>query len=206
MRHIVDRRLGRQGVKLLYAVPWPPEGLFTKRKISAFTDFKEMKFAAGSKRLVDLARALRAEPVEMPLFRLQKPDAQAQVDVVLASANRAIVLKLGRTFKFYNEIASGFPRNAVVINLKRFDSLPSDIQRKIIRIARETEEKAWARSKEFSDKHVKKLREQGIEVISPDPQLRRKLISVGSELTTSWAKFVGPDGKEVFALREKLVR
>src|SRR5690606_9177170 len=45
-RPAVEARLEKQGVKLLYAMPWSPQSIFTKTPINTMADFKSMKFRA----------------------------------------------------------------------------------------------------------------------------------------------------------------
>src|SRR5207249_934781 len=39
-RPYLEKRLDAQGIKLLYSVPWPPQGLYAKKEINSSADLK----------------------------------------------------------------------------------------------------------------------------------------------------------------------
>src|SRR4029434_10090420 len=47
-RKTLEEKLGKQGMKLLYTVAWPPQGIFTKRTLSSAADMKGLKWRAYS--------------------------------------------------------------------------------------------------------------------------------------------------------------
>jgi TRAP-type C4-dicarboxylate transport system substrate-binding protein len=56
----IESRLQKQGIKLLYSVPWPPQGIYTKVPVTQMSQFKGMKFRAynaATSRLVELMGA-----------------------------------------------------------------------------------------------------------------------------------------------------
>ena len=42
-RKALDDKLGKQGMMLLYAVPWPPQGIYTNRTLNSVADMKGLK-------------------------------------------------------------------------------------------------------------------------------------------------------------------
>ena len=62
---MLQKKLGEQGMMLLYAVPWPPQGIYSKRAVNTAADLKGLK--------VRVAGATAAEPEQR--FRvLIEPD------------------------------------------------------------------------------------------------------------------------------------
>ncbi len=45
-RPAVEKKLDSQGLKLLFAVPWPPQGLFSKTAVTKVEDLKGVKWRA----------------------------------------------------------------------------------------------------------------------------------------------------------------
>src|SRR5664279_499452 len=47
-RKALDDKFGKQGMKLLYTVPWPPQGIYTKKTLASGADMKGLKWRAYS--------------------------------------------------------------------------------------------------------------------------------------------------------------
>lgn len=58
----VEKSLAQDGLKLLYAVPWPPQGFYTKKPVSSVKDFEGMKMRAYSPTTSRLAVLLGGSP------------------------------------------------------------------------------------------------------------------------------------------------
>ncbi|MEN9627780.1 MAG: hypothetical protein RJA10_1007 [Pseudomonadota bacterium] len=62
-RPLVDKKLAEQGMMVLYAVPWPPQGIYAKRPVNAAADLKGMKWRAYSPATARIAELVGAQPV-----------------------------------------------------------------------------------------------------------------------------------------------
>src|SRR5205823_9200576 len=47
-RKTLDEHFAKQGMKVLYAVPWPPQGIYSKRTLNSAADMKGLKWRAYS--------------------------------------------------------------------------------------------------------------------------------------------------------------
>ena len=47
-RPFLEKKLGEQGMMLLYSVPWPPQGIYVKKPIASAADLKGVKWRAYS--------------------------------------------------------------------------------------------------------------------------------------------------------------
>ena len=54
-RPLLEKKFGEQGMMLLYAVAWPPQGIYSKKPLASAADLKGSKWRAT-------ARPLRASP------------------------------------------------------------------------------------------------------------------------------------------------
>ena len=52
---LLEKRLAKQGMMLLYTVPWPPQGIFTNRDLKSVADMKGLKWRAYSPATAKLA-------------------------------------------------------------------------------------------------------------------------------------------------------
>ena len=62
-RPVLEKKLGEQGMMLLYAVPWPPQGIYVKKPITSAADLKGVKWRAYSPATARIAELVGAQPV-----------------------------------------------------------------------------------------------------------------------------------------------
>ena len=60
---MLDKKLGEQGMMVLYAVAWPPQGIYTKKPISSAADMKGLKWRAYSPATARIGELVGAQPV-----------------------------------------------------------------------------------------------------------------------------------------------
>ena len=57
----IEKALQKQGIKVLYAVPWPPQGLYSKNPITSGTDLKGLKWRAYNPATSKIAELVGAQ-------------------------------------------------------------------------------------------------------------------------------------------------
>ena len=62
-RKTLEDKLAKQGMKLLYTVAWPPQGIYTKRTLASAADMKGLKWRAYSPATSKIAELVGAQPV-----------------------------------------------------------------------------------------------------------------------------------------------
>ena len=68
----MDKLLGAQGMKLLFSVPWPPQGIYSKREISSVADLRGIKWRAYSPATAKIAELIGAQPVQIQAAELSQ--------------------------------------------------------------------------------------------------------------------------------------
>src|SRR5947209_2194217 len=59
----MDAHFAKQGMKMLYTVPWPPQGIYSNRTLNSAADLKGLKWRAYSPATSKIAELVGAEPV-----------------------------------------------------------------------------------------------------------------------------------------------
>ena len=62
-RPLFDKKLAEQGMVALYAVPWPPQGIYVKKPIASAADLKGVKWRAYNPATSRIAELVGAQPV-----------------------------------------------------------------------------------------------------------------------------------------------
>ncbi|MDP3085786.1 MAG: TRAP transporter substrate-binding protein DctP, partial [Rubrivivax sp.] len=69
---LMEKKLGEQGMMLLYAVPWPPQGIYVKKPINTAADLKGVKWRAYSPATARIAELVGAQPVTVQAAELSQ--------------------------------------------------------------------------------------------------------------------------------------
>ena len=93
---------------------------------------------------------------------------------------------------------SSYPKNIVLVNLKRFNAPPPETRAIVMRAAEMAEKRGWAASERAAQESTETLRRNGVKINATPPGLERELQRIGERFSSEWVKAVGADSLEVF--------
>ncbi len=136
--------------KFLYAAPWPPSGLVTKKAIKSTKDLKGLKIRTYDKNGANFLRTLGANAVSMPWGDVYSALRTNMIQGVLTSAESAKNGKFWEVLKYFTDIHYAYPLNMVTINLDYWKALSKEQQAAVLKAAKETEDAQWRYSEEIT--------------------------------------------------------
>ena len=71
-RPLLEKKFGEQGMLLLYAVAWPPQGIYSKKPIASAADLRGSKWRAYSPATARIAELVGAQPVTVQAAELSQ--------------------------------------------------------------------------------------------------------------------------------------
>ncbi len=196
-RPALERVLAAQGMKLLYAVPWPPQSLYSAKPVQALADLKGTRMRAYNPATSKIAELLGAQPVTVQLAELPTALATGGVNNFLTSSASGVDSKLHEHVKFFYGVAAWLPRNAVVANQKAFDALDKPTQEALLKAAAAAEARGWRLSEQKDGEYLQELAARGMKIDPSAEGLRRELRAIGERMTADWLATAGADGKTV---------
>ena len=194
-RPALEKLLAGQGMKLLYTVPWPPQGLYTSKPIAKLADLKGTKMRAYNPATSRIAELVGAVPVTIQLAELPAALATGGVDNFLTSSASGVDSKLYEHVKNFYDVNAWLPRNAVVVNQKAFDGLDKATQDALLNAAAAAEKLGWATSEQKDAEYLKELVARGMKVDLTSNALKAELKVLGERMTAEWLAAAGPEGK-----------
>jgi len=200
---VLDKLLGTQGMKLLYSVPWPPQGIYVNKEITAVADMKGLKWRAYSPATSKIAELIGAQPVTVQAAELSQAMATGVVNSYMSSGSTGYDTKTYESIKYWYDVQAWLPKNAVIVNKKSFDALDSATQAAVLKAAADAEVRGWKVSEEKNDFYKKALAEKGMKIMAPSPKLVADLRQVGGIMKADWIKRAGPDGEALLSAYEK---
>jgi TRAP-type C4-dicarboxylate transport system substrate-binding protein len=120
---VLDKLLGTQGMKLLYTVAWPPQGIYTKKELTSVADLRGIKWRAYSPATAKIAELIGAQPVTIQAAELSQALATGVVESYMSSGSTGYDSKTYESIKYWYDTQAWLPKNAVIVNKKAFDAL-----------------------------------------------------------------------------------
>ena len=194
-----DKLLAAQGMKLLYAVAWPPQGIYVKKEIASVADMRGLKWRAYSPATGKIAELIGAQPVTIQAAELSQALATGVVESYMSSGSTGYDTKTYESIKFFYDTQAWLPKNAIIVNRKAFDALDAATQAALTTAAADAEVRGWKVSEEKNDWYKKALTEKGMKIMTPSPKLMGDLKQVGAIMLADWQKRAGPDGEALVA-------
>ena len=115
-KETVQKKLAEQGMVLLYAVAWPPQGIFTKKQVASAADLKGIKWRAYSPATARIAELVGAQPVTVQQAELSQAMATGVVESDMSSGSTGYDTKTYEHLKFFADTQAWLPCTARLIS------------------------------------------------------------------------------------------
>ena len=200
----INKALDAQGLKVLYAVAWPPQGLYTKKDINSVEDMKGLKWRAYNVGTARIGELVNAQAVTIQAAELPQALATGVVNAYMTSGSTGYDSKTWESMDHYYDLQAWLPRNIVFVNKAAFEALDKPTQEAVLKAAAEAETRGWRISAEKTDWYLKELAAHGMKVLKPSPELDAGLRKIGDQLTADWLKKAGPEGAAIVEAYKKM--
>jgi TRAP-type C4-dicarboxylate transport system substrate-binding protein len=200
----MDKLLAAQGLKMLYAVAWPPQGIFSKREVASVADLRGIKWRAYSPATAKIAELIGAQPVQIQQAELSQAMATGVIESYMSSVSTGYDTKTYESIKNYYDTQAWLPKNAVLVNLKAFNALDAATQAAMTKAAAEAQARGWKTSQEKTEEYKRLLTGKGMTIHKPSAKLMTDMQQVGSLMLADWQKASGAEGAAIIAEYTKL--
>ncbi|HZH10027.1 MAG TPA: TRAP transporter substrate-binding protein [Microvirga sp.] len=196
-RQAIEKKLASQGLMLLYAVPWPPQGIFAKKDINTVEDLKGVKWRSYNVGTARIAEIVGAQPVTVQAADLPQALATGVVNTFMTSGATGYDAKVWESLSHFYDTQAWIPKNMTFVNKAAFDALDKPTQEAVLKAAKTAEERGWKTAQEKTKWYTDQMAAKGMKVLPPSPELKAGLQKVGEQLTQDWLKKAGPDGQAI---------
>ncbi|WP_163834218.1 TRAP transporter substrate-binding protein [Spartinivicinus ruber] len=196
-RPAVEKSLAKDGLKLLFAVPWPPQGIYSKKPVEAIDDLAGLKMRSYSPTLSRLSVLLKATPTTVQTPEIPQAFSTGIIDTMITSPSTGVSSQAWDYVSQYNDVQAWIPKNMVIVHNRSFKRLPKTVQTAVLTAAAEAEKRGWEMAEKETNIKTEALAKNGINVTKPDAKLQADLAKLGEIMTKEWAKAAGDRAKQI---------
>jgi TRAP-type C4-dicarboxylate transport system substrate-binding protein len=194
---VLEKKLQGRGLRLLYSVAWPGQGIYSKNPLKSVDDLKGTKFRTYSPLTARLAELLGASPTVIQVPEVPQAFATGTISAMITSSATGTSTKAWEFVKNYYMTNAMHPKNAVVVNERAYQKLAAAHQGALASAAAAAEKRGWDLSRQREANANKLLADNGMTVHTPDAAMMSAFGKVGEQMAGEWLKAAGADGEAI---------
>ncbi|MCX5907335.1 MAG: TRAP transporter substrate-binding protein DctP [Deltaproteobacteria bacterium] len=197
VRNLLDKEFEGRGVKLLFWMDYGYVCLLSKKPIHTLEDFKGKRIRGYGEISTEILKALGAAPVFMSIGEVYMALQRGTIDGVLSSTCSVYERKFHEVVKHFTLIKVGEIQNqpAVLVNLKKYQELPPDLQKAMIDAAKEAQDWGLDIASKETDECLTGLQKKGVQVYYLPEQEKNRWAEASKSIMTNYLARTGPAGK-----------
>jgi TRAP-type C4-dicarboxylate transport system substrate-binding protein len=199
----IEKKLASQGLMLLFAVPWAPQGIYSKKELNSVDDMKGLKWRAYNVGTARIGELVGAQSVTVQAAELAQALATGVVNSFMTSAATGYDSKAWESMVYFYDTQAWIPKNMTMVNKAAFDALDKPTQDALLKAAATAETRGWKMWEDKSGWYLEQLKSHGMKVLPPSDTLKSGLKKVGDQLTADWLKKAGAEGEAVITAYKK---
>lgn len=185
------------GLVFLYAVPWPPQGLYSKTPVESAADMEGQKFRAYNAATSRLAELMGAVPTQIEAAEISQAFATGVATSMISSGATGYDRKIWEHVKYWYDVQAWLPKNMVFVNKEAWEALDEETRAIFREEAAKAEEAGWKKSQELAEWYKEQLAAEGMAVEPPSEALAADFREIGETMTQEWLERAGETGKQV---------
>ncbi|MGH8690524.1 MAG: TRAP transporter substrate-binding protein [Burkholderiales bacterium] len=193
----LEKKLQGRGLRLLYSVAWPGQGIYTKTPLKTIDDLKGQKVRTYSPTTARLFELLGASPTVIQASEIPQAFATGAISGMITSSATGSASKAWEFVKNYYMTSAMHPKNVVAVNERAWQRLPDAQKKALSAAAAPAEKRGWELSKQREAAANRLLAENGMTVHKPDAAMMAAYTKVGETMLGEWLKSAGAEGEAI---------
>ncbi|GAU83619.1 TRAP transporter substrate-binding protein [Bosea sp. BIWAKO-01] len=200
----IEKKLASQGIKLLFMVPWAPQGVYAKKDLNSTDDMKGLKWRSYNVGTARLGEMLGMQSVTIQAAELPQALATGVVNSFMSSGGTGFDSKVWESLTHFYDVQAWIPKDATFVNKAAFDALDKPTQDALLKASAAAEERGWKAWEAKTGWYLDQLKTKGMKVQAPSTELASGFKKAGETLTADWLKKAGADGQAVIDAYKKM--
>jgi len=198
-RPYIEARFQRQGISLLYMVPWPPSGFYTNTPVDTIEALRGTRMRTFNTMTNRFATLVGAAPTLVQQAEVPQAFATGVVNAMVTSAATGVDTQAWDYAKIFTPVGFTFTRNAVFVQRRALEALSTADQAALRSAATAAEASGWAASEDAMTSAQTLLASRGVTVATPTPALLEGLARISAGMVDEWVSRTGEDGQKLIA-------
>ncbi len=196
-RERVTALLAERGLRLLYATPWPPAGIWSRNPVTTPADLAGLRVRTFDATSTATFRAAGAA-AEVISFADALPRVQAgTIDAVLSSGDGGAGARLWESLPHFTRLDWAWPLSLAFCGQQALGALPASAQTAVARAGDATERRQWAALQTRLAENAARMTAAGVRMLEPAPALDAALRAAAGPVIEAWAQTAGPAGMDL---------
>lgn len=193
----MDELLEEQNLVMLYAVPWPPQGLYFNKEVNSVADMAGLKFRSYNNATSRLAELTGMLPVTIEAAEISQAFATGVAESMISSGATGYDRKVWESLSHFYEVDAWLPYNYVMVNKDVWGGTSDANKTAITGCAAEAEARGLEASKAYTQFTMDGLAAGGMTVGPAGDELMSGLREVGATMAAEWMEAAGEDGNAI---------
>ena len=198
-RKPLENHMAKQGLRLLYAAPWPSQGFYFKKEVNSLQELTGQRQRAYNEMTSSLAKYMNTIPTTVQITELPQAMTTGTVHLFNTSPTTAVVFKVWEFTTHFYDTNAWLPKQMVFISEDVFKKMPAASQQAMLANSKTAERRGWDSSRQQVDEARKTLAARGMKVVKPGPKLQAELDKIGEQMRAEWLAKADDDAKSVVA-------
>jgi TRAP-type C4-dicarboxylate transport system substrate-binding protein len=203
-RPAIEKKLAEQGIMVLFAVPWGPQGIYAKKELNTIEDMKGLKWRAYNVGTARIGEMVGAQAVTVQAAELPQALATGVVNSFMSSGATGYDSKVWESLTHFYDTQAWIPKNVTFVNKAAFDALDKPSQEAFMKAAATAEARGWKIWETKTQWYHDEIAKKGMKVLKPSPALEAGFKKIGEQLTADWLKKAGAEGQAVVDAYKKM--
>ncbi len=197
-RPAYERAFAQHNQKLLYATPWPPTGLWSKRQATSVEAVAKLRVRTYDKAGTELFERIAAAASVVSFADLPPRLEAGDIDAVLSSGDGGAGRELWDALPHFSEINYAIPLSFATVNLDKWRKLDASTRRAVESAAEATEARQWVAVERRVFENYQRMRVHDMSIHPADEidaDLVAKIREAARAAVDEWAARAGPEGR-----------
>lgn len=196
-RPTYEAAFARHHQRLLYAVVWPPAGIWAKEPVGDAPAIARLKVRAFDSLSAEVLSSAGAKATAIPISEMRPKLAAGEINAVLSSGDGGVGQRLWQDLPVFNEINYAFPLSLTSINEETFSKLSPAEQEALLTAAREVHDGQWSALTGRVERNYKVMRDNGVRIVEAPAEVKAALTDAARAAIAKWADRAGQDARKI---------
>ena len=195
-RPFYEAALRERGLRLLYATPWPPTGIWSRAPLPDAAALRGLRVRTYDAAGTAVLRAAGAEPAQISFADALPRLRAGELDAVLSSGDGGAGARLWEVLPNFTQLDYAWPLSLAFCAEEALAALPEAARGAVARAGRDTEARQFRAIGGRLSENEGRMRANGV-AMAVSPELREALSARAEPVVAEWAARTGPDGRAI---------